>query len=58
MVGRFSGISFTVRDIEAVYNALELKGVHFLAPPEKQSWGGYLAHFQDPDGNTLTLAGR
>ena len=26
-------------------------------PPEKQFWGGSLAHFRDPAGNTLTLLG-
>jgi predicted enzyme related to lactoylglutathione lyase len=33
------------------------KGVHFTAPPEKQEWGGTLAHFEDPAGNVLTLVG-
>ncbi|MCC6917989.1 MAG: hypothetical protein IT548_02225 [Alphaproteobacteria bacterium] len=29
----------------------------FLAPPERQPWGGTLAHFRDPSGNGLTLLG-
>jgi uncharacterized glyoxalase superfamily protein PhnB len=33
------------------------RGVEFVGPPEKQSWGGVLAHLRDPDGNILTLLG-
>ena len=57
LVGRFVGVSLRVDDIDGAYRSLEAKGVAFTAPPEKQVWGGTLAHFQDPDGNTLTLLG-
>ena len=57
LVGRFVGVSLQVEDIYAVYRSLKAKGVKFTAPPEKQDWGGTLAHFQDPDGNVLTLLG-
>lgn len=57
LVGRFVGVSLRVDDIDGAYRSLEAKGVSFAAPPEKQVWGGSLAHFQDPDGNTLTLLG-
>ena len=57
MVGRFVGVSLRVDDIDAVYQALQGKGVAFTAAPEKQPWGGSLAHFKDPDGNILTLLG-
>ena len=57
LVGRFVGVSLQVEDIDAAYRSLRDKGVSFSAPPEKQDWGGSLAHFQDPDGNTLTLLG-
>ncbi len=57
VVGRFVGISIQVDDIGAVYEELKDKGVEFVGPPEKQPWGGVLAHFNDPDGNTLTLLG-
>ena len=53
--GRFLGISLQVADISATYEALQEKGVEFISPPEKQIWGGTLAHFQDPEGNTLSL---
>ena len=55
LVGRFAGISFTVTDIAKSMAALESKGVVFDGPPQRQDWGGLLAHFQDPDGNVLTL---
>ena len=57
LAGRFVGISLSVKDINEVYNELSAKGVVFDAPPEKQPWGGTLAHFKDPDGNVLTLLG-
>ena len=57
LVGRFVGISIAVDDIEAVYDRLTGRGVEFQGPPEKQFWGGTLAHFKDPAGNILTLLG-
>ena len=55
LVGRFVGTSIQVDDIQATYEALSARGVPFLGPPEKMPWGGTLAHFKDPAGNTLTL---
>ena len=49
MVGRFVGVS--------AYETLAARGVDFVGPPEKQPWGGVLAHLRDPDGNILTLLG-
>ena len=57
LVGRFLGISLRVEDIGQTYEALTARGVNFNAPPERQPWGGALAHFRDPDGNVLTLLG-
>ncbi|MEQ8968043.1 MAG: VOC family protein [Azospirillaceae bacterium] len=57
LIGRFAGVSLMVGDIEATYRDLSAKGVVFTDPPEKQPWGGTLAHFRDPAGNTLTLLG-
>jgi predicted enzyme related to lactoylglutathione lyase len=53
--GRFVGCSIEVEDIQATYSGLVAKGVHFITPPEKQEWGGTLAHFKDSSGNVLTL---
>jgi catechol 2,3-dioxygenase-like lactoylglutathione lyase family enzyme len=55
--GRFLGVSIGVEDIEAAYRDLSAKGVPFEGAPEKQPWGGTLAHFRDPSGNILTLLG-
>jgi catechol 2,3-dioxygenase-like lactoylglutathione lyase family enzyme len=53
LVGRFAGFSFTVTDMAAARG--DLRSVEWVAPPERQAWGGVLAHFKDPDGNVLTL---
>lgn len=57
LVGRFVGTSIMVDDIDQTYNELSANGVEFVGPPEKQPWGGALAHFRDPDGNVITLLG-
>ena len=57
LVGRFLGISLQVESIRATFEDLRRKGVEFIGPPQNQSWGGTLAHFKDPAGNTLTLLG-
>jgi len=57
LVGRFLGISLRVKDIVSVHRQLSENGVEFIAPPEKQIWGGSLAHFKDPEGNILTILG-
>jgi lactoylglutathione lyase len=57
LVGRFVGVSLQVADIFATYKLLAARGVEFVGPPEKQPWGGVLAHLRDPDGNILTLVG-
>ena len=56
LVGRFTGISFAVSDINTEYRRLVACGVQFAGPPERQSWGGWLATFRDPSGNELQLA--
>ena len=55
LVGRFVGVSLQVDDMAATYENLKAQGVHFLGEPEKQQWGGTLAHLEDPSGNILTL---
>jgi predicted enzyme related to lactoylglutathione lyase len=57
LVGRFVGVSLRVDDLDAAYSSLVGRGVDFLRPPEKQTWGGALAHLRDPDRNVLTLLG-
>jgi uncharacterized glyoxalase superfamily protein PhnB len=46
-----------VDNINAAYESLVVKGVKFQGPPQREAWGGSLAHFEDPSGNVLTLIG-
>jgi predicted enzyme related to lactoylglutathione lyase len=55
LVGRFTGVSFAVSDVEATHKELIARGVHFTGAPELQSWGGVLATFSDPEGNQLQI---
>ena len=55
LVGRFTGLSFTVLDIQSKYAELLSKGVSFSGAPERQAWGGTLATFSDPSGNELQI---
>ncbi len=55
LVGRFTGLSFSVGDIQALYQALRGQGVPFTGEPEPQPWGGTLATLRDPAGNELQL---
>jgi catechol 2,3-dioxygenase-like lactoylglutathione lyase family enzyme len=55
LVGRFTAVSFNTGDINAAYDSLSALGIRFEGPPEKQFWGGTLAHFHDPDHNVVTL---
>ena len=48
-------INLGVDDIHAEHNRLSDAGVVFIRPPERESWGGWVATFQDPDGNLLQL---
>lgn len=52
---RHTALSFWVDDIHEQYRNLVEKGVEFVAPPEQQFWGGWLADFRDCTGNILTL---
>ncbi|MCE2971527.1 MAG: VOC family protein [Burkholderiales bacterium] len=55
LVGRFTGLSFEVADIDAVYDTLRGRGVVFAASPERQGWGGTVATLRDPAGNELQI---
>lgn len=48
-------LTFKVSDIKAVCEELKTKEVKFVRDPAKESWGGWLATFEDPDGNYLQL---
>ncbi|MFN0183798.1 MAG: GNAT family N-acetyltransferase [Aquabacterium sp.] len=55
LVGRFTGLSFTVDDIEARFRELLERDVVFTGAPQRQAWGGILATLRDPSGNELQL---
>lgn len=55
LVGRFTGLSFAVSDVEQTYRSLVAAGVEFTGAPEKQAWGGILATLRDPAGNELQV---
>ncbi|MBL8643934.1 MAG: VOC family protein [Rhodospirillaceae bacterium] len=58
LVGRFAGVSLVTPDLGALYTELAGKGVAFMAPPQKQAWGGGIAHMRDPAGNILSIVGK
>jgi catechol 2,3-dioxygenase-like lactoylglutathione lyase family enzyme len=55
LVGRPTGLSFAVADIQAAQQSLSALGVPFASAPERQAWGGWTTCFEDPDGNALQL---
>ncbi|SFO44037.1 hypothetical protein SAMN04488056_10665 [Cohaesibacter marisflavi] len=55
LIGRFTGLSLAVDDLPTLYQTLKARGVPFVAPPERQFWGGSLVHLIDPSGNIITL---
>ena len=54
-VGRHTGIGFAVENLDAAHAELSEAGVEFTRPPTREPWGGYMAIFADPDGNTFYL---
>lgn len=53
--GRHTGIGFAVEDLDTAHARLSDAGVEFTRPPTREPWGGYMAIFADPDGNTFYL---
>jgi predicted enzyme related to lactoylglutathione lyase len=48
-------VNLEVPDIHPAYERLVAAGVEFSRPPEQEPWGGWIATFNDPDGNTVQL---
>ena len=48
-------VNLGVDDVHAQYDLLQSRGVVFIRKPEREHWGGWVATFADPDGNSLQL---
>ncbi len=55
LTGRHTGVGLDVDDLEAEHARLVGLGVRFTMPPAVQPWGGFMALFEDPDGNVFYL---
>lgn len=55
LTARQTGFGFAVDDLAAAHRELEARGVTFPMKPAKQPWGGFMALFEDPDGNVFYL---
>ena len=53
-IGKFTGHIFATDDIQATYEMLKSRGVHFTEPPRVEPWGKW-AQFVDQDGNGFGL---
>jgi catechol 2,3-dioxygenase-like lactoylglutathione lyase family enzyme len=60
MRGRLPGsgeIGFSVKDVNAAYRGLEARGVTFTHGPRSLTPTHWIANFDDPDGNHLSISG-
>ena len=55
LTGRHTGVGFCTADLEQTYAECVRRGVKFSMQPERQPWGGFMAMFEDPDGNVSYL---
>jgi predicted enzyme related to lactoylglutathione lyase len=53
-IGSFVNLSFGCDDVEKTYQAMVERGVEFVQPPKRESWGTS-AIFKDPDGNSFVM---
>ncbi len=53
-IGTFQSVSFAADDVEKTHRELIERGVEFVQPPKKESWGTS-AIFKDPDGNSFVI---
>jgi predicted enzyme related to lactoylglutathione lyase len=54
-VGTFTGMSFKCDDLDKTYAEMVERGVEFVGPPRRESWGAS-AQFKDPDGNLFVMS--
>jgi catechol 2,3-dioxygenase-like lactoylglutathione lyase family enzyme len=58
--GRIAGsgeIGFSVKDVNAAFRSLEAHGVTFTHIPRSLTPTHWIANFDDPDGNHLSISG-
>ncbi len=48
-------VNLLASDVPALAAEMRARGVEFVEEPREQSWGGWIATFRDPDGNTVQL---
>lgn len=48
-------VNLAVEGIDDLHRRLVTRGVPCLRPPEPEPWGGRVATYADPDGNTVQL---
>lgn len=48
-------VNLTTLDIHATADRLHGHDVEFVREPSQEPWGGWIATFHDPDGNTVQL---
>jgi predicted enzyme related to lactoylglutathione lyase len=54
-IGGFYPATFHCDNIDRTYEELTARGVEFMGPPKKETWGTF-AIFKDPDGNQFVLS--
>jgi len=57
LVGSFLNLSLWADDVDKTYEEFKSKGVEFVAPPKRESWGTSVI-FLDPDGNQIHLGSK
>jgi catechol 2,3-dioxygenase-like lactoylglutathione lyase family enzyme len=56
-IGKFMNITFYSEDVRKTYEELSGRGVEFVQPPKKESWGTS-AVFKDQDGSQYVVSSR
>jgi len=56
-IGKFMNIVFYADDVERTYKELTARGVEFVSPPKKETWGTS-SIFKDQDGTQFVLSSK
>jgi uncharacterized glyoxalase superfamily protein PhnB len=56
-IGDYLNVTFYSDDVEGTYKEMLARGVEFVAPPQKQSWGTSVI-FKDQDGTKFLLSSK